>query len=171
MSRPAMEQVLGKLIMDARFRDAFFRDPWRQPSRPGLSSLRGSATRSGTSGLVRLPRSSGISMANGSATGSTKSVRNTHATVACPWIRRCRTVVEPSTVSRSLERRYQRTSPAIKEMRHTRVNFESSKREHDVLLSGSPSQMTSALAASFLAGDDTRWITGQVIVAAGGKRM
>ena len=36
---------------------------------------------------------------------------------------------------------------------------------------GSPSQMTSALAASFLAGDDARWITGQVIVAAGGKRM
>jgi hypothetical protein len=27
MSRPAMEQVLGELIMDARFRDAFFRDP------------------------------------------------------------------------------------------------------------------------------------------------
>jgi hypothetical protein len=51
------------------------------------------------------------------------------------------------------------------------VNFESSKREHDALLSGSPSQMTSALVASFLAGDDARWITGQVIVAAGGKRM
>src|SRR4029453_14054359 len=91
--------------------------PWRQPSRPGLSSLRGSATRSGTSGLVRLPRSSGVSMTNGSATGSKKSVRNTHATLACPWIRLCRTVVEPSTVSRSLERRYQRTRPAIKEMR------------------------------------------------------
>ena len=28
-----------------------------------------------------------------------------------------------------------------------------------------------ALAATFLAGDDARWITGQVIVAAGGKRM
>jgi 3-oxoacyl-[acyl-carrier protein] reductase len=28
-----------------------------------------------------------------------------------------------------------------------------------------------ALAATFLAGDDSRWITGQVIVAAGGKRM
>lgn len=28
-----------------------------------------------------------------------------------------------------------------------------------------------ALAAVFLAGDDARWITGQVIVAAGGKRM
>lgn len=28
-----------------------------------------------------------------------------------------------------------------------------------------------ALAAAFLAGDDARWITGQVIVAAGGKRM
>lgn len=28
-----------------------------------------------------------------------------------------------------------------------------------------------ALAAIFLAGDDARWITGQVIVAAGGKRM
>ena len=28
-----------------------------------------------------------------------------------------------------------------------------------------------ALAAMFLAGDDARWITGQVIVAAGGKRM
>jgi 3-oxoacyl-[acyl-carrier protein] reductase len=28
-----------------------------------------------------------------------------------------------------------------------------------------------ALAAKFLAGDDARWITGQVIVAAGGKRM
>lgn len=27
------------------------------------------------------------------------------------------------------------------------------------------------LAAAFLAGDDARWITGQVIVAAGGKRM
>jgi hypothetical protein len=53
----------------------------------------------------------------------------------------------------------------------TRVNFESSKREHDALLAGSPSQMTSALAASFLAGDDARWIPGQVIVAAGGKRM
>jgi hypothetical protein len=34
-----------------------------------------------------------------------------------------------------------------------------------------PSQMTSALAASFLDGDDARWITGPVIVAAGGKRM
>ena len=28
-----------------------------------------------------------------------------------------------------------------------------------------------AVAATFLAGDDARWITGQVIVAAGGKRM
>lgn len=28
-----------------------------------------------------------------------------------------------------------------------------------------------ALAVTFLAGDDSRWITGQVIVAAGGKRM
>ena len=28
-----------------------------------------------------------------------------------------------------------------------------------------------ALAATFLAGDDSRWITGQIIVAAGGKRM
>ena len=28
-----------------------------------------------------------------------------------------------------------------------------------------------ALAVAFLAGDDARWITGQVIVAAGGKRM
>jgi 3-oxoacyl-[acyl-carrier protein] reductase len=28
-----------------------------------------------------------------------------------------------------------------------------------------------ALAATFLASDDARWITGQVIVAAGGKRM
>src|SRR5207302_3911628 len=28
-----------------------------------------------------------------------------------------------------------------------------------------------ALAALFLASDDARWITGQVIVAAGGKRM
>jgi 3-oxoacyl-[acyl-carrier protein] reductase len=28
-----------------------------------------------------------------------------------------------------------------------------------------------ALAATFLAGDEARWITGQVIVAAGGKRM
>jgi len=28
-----------------------------------------------------------------------------------------------------------------------------------------------ALAAMFLASDDSRWITGQVIVAAGGKRM
>jgi 3-oxoacyl-[acyl-carrier protein] reductase len=28
-----------------------------------------------------------------------------------------------------------------------------------------------ALAATFLAGDDARWITGQLIVAAGGKRM
>jgi len=28
-----------------------------------------------------------------------------------------------------------------------------------------------ALAATFLAGDDARWITGQVIIAAGGKRM
>lgn len=28
-----------------------------------------------------------------------------------------------------------------------------------------------ALAAVFLAGDDARWITGQVIIAAGGKRM
>jgi 3-oxoacyl-[acyl-carrier protein] reductase len=28
-----------------------------------------------------------------------------------------------------------------------------------------------ALAATFLAGDDARWITGQIIVAAGGKRM
>jgi 3-oxoacyl-[acyl-carrier protein] reductase len=28
-----------------------------------------------------------------------------------------------------------------------------------------------ALAATFLASDDSRWITGQVIVAAGGKRM
>jgi hypothetical protein len=27
MSRPAMEQALGKLIMDGRFREAFFRDP------------------------------------------------------------------------------------------------------------------------------------------------
>jgi len=28
-----------------------------------------------------------------------------------------------------------------------------------------------ALAATFLASDDARWITGQVIVAAGGMRM
>jgi 3-oxoacyl-[acyl-carrier protein] reductase len=28
-----------------------------------------------------------------------------------------------------------------------------------------------ALAATFLASDDARWITGQVIVAAGGKRL
>ena len=28
-----------------------------------------------------------------------------------------------------------------------------------------------ALAATFLASDDARWITGQVIIAAGGKRM
>ncbi len=28
-----------------------------------------------------------------------------------------------------------------------------------------------ALAATFLASDDARWVTGQVIVAAGGKRM
>lgn len=28
-----------------------------------------------------------------------------------------------------------------------------------------------ALAATFLASEDARWITGQVIVAAGGKRM
>jgi 3-oxoacyl-[acyl-carrier protein] reductase len=28
-----------------------------------------------------------------------------------------------------------------------------------------------ALAATFLASDDARWITGQIIVAAGGKRM
>jgi 3-oxoacyl-[acyl-carrier protein] reductase len=28
-----------------------------------------------------------------------------------------------------------------------------------------------ALAATFLASDDARWITGQVIVAAGGRRM
>ena len=28
-----------------------------------------------------------------------------------------------------------------------------------------------ALAATFLAGDDARWITGQVIISAGGKRM
>jgi hypothetical protein len=27
MSRPAMERTLGKLVMDARFRDAFFHDP------------------------------------------------------------------------------------------------------------------------------------------------
>ena len=27
MTRPAMERALGKLVMDAAFRDAFFRDP------------------------------------------------------------------------------------------------------------------------------------------------
>jgi hypothetical protein len=27
MSRPAMERTLGKLVMDACFRDSFFRDP------------------------------------------------------------------------------------------------------------------------------------------------
>jgi len=27
MSRQAMEQALGKLVMDVQFRDAFFRDP------------------------------------------------------------------------------------------------------------------------------------------------
>ena len=27
MSRQAMEQALGKLLMDVKFRDAFFRDP------------------------------------------------------------------------------------------------------------------------------------------------
>jgi len=27
MSRQAMEQALGKLVMDGRFREAFFRDP------------------------------------------------------------------------------------------------------------------------------------------------
>ena len=27
MSRQAMEQALGKLVMDVAFRDAFFRDP------------------------------------------------------------------------------------------------------------------------------------------------
>lgn len=27
MNQPAMERALGKLVMDGRFRDAFFRDP------------------------------------------------------------------------------------------------------------------------------------------------
>ena len=41
MSRQAMEQALGKLIMDARFRDAFFRDPAAASLTAGLQLTHG----------------------------------------------------------------------------------------------------------------------------------
>src|SRR4029453_8264607 len=113
MRRPAVEQVLGKLIMDARFRDAFFRDPLAATLAARVELTARERDALGHIRLVRLPRSSGISMANGSATGSKKSVRNIHATVACPWIRRCRTVVDPSPEGRSLGRAYQGPTPLI----------------------------------------------------------
>ncbi len=46
---------------------------------------------------------------------------------------------------------------------------EQQERETPLGRIGQPDDI--ALAATFLAGDDSRWITGQVIVAAGGKRM
>jgi len=47
---------------------------------------------------------------------------------------------------------------------YTRVNFESSKRKRQLLgRIATPEDMV--LAATFLASDDARWITGQVIVA------
>ena len=36
MSRPAMEQALGKLVMDVGFREAFFRDPAAASRAAGL---------------------------------------------------------------------------------------------------------------------------------------